>query len=93
MVLFFSIGIALAQVPSFRSPVQLQANGSLLDVGLMAEPCVVDWDGDGINDLLVGQFSPGKVRFYPNSGTNANPVYTTYSFLQADGADIQVSAG
>ena len=86
-------GIVLAQVPNFMSPVQILANGTVIDVGYMAEPFMVDWDGDGVNDLLVGQFSPGKVRFYPNSGTNSIPVFTTYTFLQADGSDIQVSAG
>ena len=54
---------------------------------------MVDWDNDGLTDLLVGQFSPGKVSFYKNIGTNQNPEFTFSNYLQADGQDISVSAG
>ena len=86
-------GMATAQVPGFLEPVQIQADGTLLDIGLMAEPFMVDWDGDGLNDLLVGQFSPGKVSFFKNVGTNTVPVFQFQNYLQADGSDITVSAG
>lgn len=79
--------------PSFMDPVIIQADGSDLDIGVIADPFMVDWDGDGLNDLLVGQFSPGKVSFYKNIGSNQDPVFTFSSFLQADGSDISVSAG
>ncbi|HOP27474.1 MAG TPA: hypothetical protein PKX02_09780 [Candidatus Sabulitectum sp.] len=46
-----------------------------------------------MTDLLVGQFSPGKVRYYRNIGSNQNPEFTFSGYLQADGADISVSAG
>jgi hypothetical protein len=93
LVIFCITGMAVAQVPGFLEPVQIQADGALLDVGLMAEPFMVDWDGDGLNDLLAGQFSPGKVRFYKNVGTNNDPVFEFQNYLQADGSDITVSAG
>ena len=82
-----------AAPPSFLDPVILQADGSDIDVGVIAEPFMVDWDGDGLNDLLVGQFSPGKVSFYKNIGSNTDPVFTFSNYLQADGSDIAVSAG
>ena len=85
--------VVLAAVPSFKEPVLVQADGVDIDVGLIAEPFMVDWDGDGVTDLLVGQFSPGKVSFYKNTGTNQNPVFTFSNYLQADGSDISVSAG
>ena len=85
--------LAIAQLPSFKEPVIVQADGSDIDVGLIAEPFMVDWDGDGLTDLLVGQFSPGKVSFYKNIGTNQAPEFTFSNYLQADGADISVSAG
>ncbi len=93
LVILCIAGMTWAQVPGFLEPVQIQADGALLDVGLMAEPFMVDWDGDGLNDLIVGQFSPGKVRFYKNVGTNTEPVFEYQHFLQADGSDITVSAG
>ncbi|MCK5131771.1 MAG: hypothetical protein KAR40_06410 [Candidatus Sabulitectum sp.] len=85
--------LALAGVPSFLEPVKIQADGTNIDVGLMADPFMIDWDTDGVTDLLVGQFSPGKVRFYKNIGTNEAPEFTFSYYLQADGADIAVSAG
>ncbi len=84
---------AMAAVPSFMEPVILQADGSDIDVGVISDPFMTDWDGDGVTDLLVGQFSPGKVRYYRNIGSNQNPEFTFSGYLQADGADISVSAG
>ena len=54
---------------------------------------MVDWDGDMLKDLLVGQYSGGKIRFYKNSGSNIAPVFTTFSYMQADGVDLAVSYG
>lgn len=93
LVMVLAVGIASAEVPGFLEPVQISADGGLLDIGLMAEPFMVDWDGDGLNDLLVGQFSPGKVSFFKNVGTNTVPVFEFQNYLQADGSDISVSAG
>ena len=83
--------LALSQVPSFYEPVMIQADGSDIDVGKNADPFMVDWDGDGLTDLLVGQFTPGKVRFYKNIGNNQEPVFTFSNYLQADGTDLTVS--
>jgi len=80
-------------VPSFQTPVKIQADGTDLVVDFISDPCMVDWDGDGINDLLVGQYTQGKVSFYKNTGTNEVPVFTFSYFLKADGADISLSYG
>jgi hypothetical protein len=53
----------------------------------------VDWNGDGKQDLLLGQFSSGKVRFYENIGENFAPVFGDPVYLQADGSDISLSSG
>jgi hypothetical protein len=64
-VVFFSFlaCTALAQTPVFDAPVAIQANGSEINVGVggNASPFVVDWDGDSLQDLLLGQYSGGKV--------------------------------
>ncbi|MCK5117742.1 MAG: hypothetical protein KAR44_14190 [Candidatus Aegiribacteria sp.] len=85
--------LAFADLPLFREPVIVQADGINIDVGDISEPFMVDWDVDGLVDLLVGQYSPGKVNFYKNIGTNENPVFTFSNYLQADGSDIAVSWG
>jgi hypothetical protein len=86
---------ALAQTPVYDSAVAINANGVPINVGYggNASPFVVDWDGDGRQDLLLGQYDGGRIRFYPNTNTNHDPVFTTFSYLQADGADISVSYG
>jgi hypothetical protein len=60
-----------------------------VDVG-HATPYVVDWDGDGKKDLLVGQFGEGKLRIYLNKGTNTEPRFDGFTYLQAGGKDARV---
>lgn len=82
------------QAPNFSAGIRIKANGIDMKVDTYASaPCVVDWNGDGKKDLLVGCFYNGNVYLYLNSGTNSNPVFTTGSKLQADGVDISVSYG
>ena len=58
-------------------------------------PCVVDWDGDGIQDLLGGYFYNGWVYFYKNVGSNSQPSFIQGNeiLLQADGITISVGYG
>src|SRR5262245_24005168 len=55
-------------------PVRLQAAGKIIDTAVgHAAPFVGDFDGDGVNDLLVGQFGEGILWVYRNTGTNDRP--------------------
>jgi hypothetical protein len=92
-LLFMAAGAAIAAEPQFAAPFIVQANGVNLVVELMADPFMTDWNGDGLNDLVIGQFTEGRIRFYPNTGSNADPVFTGFSYLQADGADITTTYG
>jgi len=58
--------------PVFAPPTRMDAGGSLLKVGGDSGPCVADWDGDGVNDLLVGEGN-GQVTFFKNTGTAREP--------------------
>ncbi len=91
-LLFFPLLLS-ADAPTFAAPVHVLANGVPLTVSAHAAPSVVDWDGDGVKDLLVGQYTGGNIRLYINSGTNSSPVFTTYSYMQADGSIIQLPYG
>jgi hypothetical protein len=56
----------------FGAPQRLIAGGEKVKVDGDAGPIVVDWDGDGIPDLLVGA-SDGSVTFFKASGTTGAP--------------------
>jgi hypothetical protein len=76
----------------FHSPIRLAAEDGIIDSGSSwghSGPWVVDVDGDGVQDLVVGDFS-GRFRFYRNTGTNQKPQYAKGVNLQAGGVDAQV---
>lgn len=54
---------------------------------LRPSPYIIDWDGDGKKDLLVGTEEP-KVIFYRNIGTDKNPKLDRGKAL-----DLKVPAG
>lgn len=67
----------------------IRASGTKIDVGNNSNPEVNDWNGDGKKDLLIGTESgTGTIRVYLNQGTDANPVFTTYSYVYCSGSPI-----
>lgn len=62
----------------------LVANGGTIDVGENSAPCIIDWNEDGLLDLLIGNdaASAERIRLYLNSGTPSAYLYTTYTNLQ-----------
>jgi hypothetical protein len=65
------------------------ADGRPLDVGFSSSPLVVDWDGDGVQDLLCGA-EWNRVIWYKNVGTNADPKLVYKGFIRADGEPLQL---
>lgn len=61
-----------------RGPIDVQHSGH-------AAPFVGDFDGDGLKDLLVGEYYKGRLRVYRNVGTNEKPQFDGYALFQ-DGA-------
>jgi TolB-like protein len=60
------------QQPAFGKP--LKVNGGSLDVGSDSSPDVVDWNGDGKKDLVIGNDS-GEIIVFLNQGTNHEPQF------------------
>ena len=80
--------------PGFQKPFRLQAGGERIDVEIgHAAPLVTDWDGDGIRDLLVGQFKGGHLRIYRNEGTDASPRFADFAMFQTRKALGSVPSG
>jgi hypothetical protein len=78
----------------FMLPFRVEAAGKPIDVDIgHAAPLVVDFDGDGVKDLLVGQFGEGKLRIYRNEGTAAAPKFGAFAWFKAGGAEGKVPAG
>ena len=60
--------------PELESPIRLEAAGKPIDTEIgHAAPFVSDFDGDGVKDLLVGQFGDGNLWIYKNESTNSQP--------------------
>ncbi len=81
-----------AEKDLFLPPVRFSAADGVIDSGPShghSGPWVEDVDGDGLKDLVVGDFS-GLFRFYRNAGTNPQPRYEKGVNLQAGGVDAQV---
>jgi hypothetical protein len=78
-------------------PEVLVAAGSYdIQVDGYSVPSYVDWNNDGLNDLVVGQgggaYSSGKVRVYLNVGTSAAPRFASSFFVQSGASDLSVTA-
>jgi hypothetical protein len=76
----------------FQKPVRLKAADTVIDSGPQwahSGPCLHDVDGDGLRDLLVGDFS-GLFRLYRNVGTDRDPKFAAGEVLMAGGAEAKV---
>lgn len=88
-------GLALS-FPAFCDEFPINSAGKKLEAGWNSSPTVFDWNNDGLNDLVIAcleeidSLKVGTVQFYPNSGTNENPVFTGFTRIQADGEDIHL---
>lgn len=89
------LNTATDQAPAFDSGTDVQiydnAAGHLVDlsVGARTTPSFVDWDRDGLDDILSGAYD-GKVRIFRNVGSPGAPAFDDSQVLFASdgGGDL-----
>ncbi len=84
---------AKAQSVKLAAGIQVTlADGSPLAVGEVghAAPVYHDFDGDGVPDLVVGEFEDGACRIFHNYGTAARPLFRDFEFFHAGGRKATV---
>lgn len=79
--------------PGFTA-VLVAADGVPIDVDLgHAAPLFRDFDGDGLEDLLVGQFGDGLLRVYRNVGRRGAPAFDRFEWFQTQSGPGSIPAG
>lgn len=70
----------------------LDENGKPINLGHSSTVFAVDWNGDGANDLLVGNIM-GDVHLVPGRLEAGKLKFTSPQRLEADGKPIQIASG
>ncbi len=77
-----------------ETPFRVSDSAGFIDVDVgHAAPLMVDFDGDGLPDLLVGQFGEGKLRVYKNFGTKKEPKFQGFTWFKAGEQDASIPSG
>lgn len=84
-VLLLALSSVSTDIVSFQYQGGVESSGMRIDVGSYAAPIMTDWDGDGLQDLICGQFDQGRIRFYRNVGSAEEPLFNGFDYL-LDGA-------
>lgn len=77
---------------SLSPPQQVKAAAGAIDIERSGHsaPFYGDLDGDGLKDLLVGEYFEGRVRVYKNVGTNQNPRFDDFDWIRTTGGLAKV---
>ncbi len=87
--LFTNVGTNANPVFGAGTLLTLQGGG-MLDVGSRSGPNVIDMNGDGVKDLVSGEMY-GKIYYFQNNGTNANPQLAAGQYVATGSVDIVTS--
>lgn len=79
-------------VPEFKKPYYFKQKADDVKVGVLATPVSYDWNGDGKEDLLVGD-SSGRISFVENLNGQNPPKWAAPIYLKAAGKEIRIQPG
>lgn len=66
--------------PDFRLYTKSFLQDNMLDFGTGAFPVIVDWDGDGLLDIVVGSIRGSELVWLKNAGTATQPAFRITEF-------------
>ena len=66
--------------PDFRLYTKSFLQDNMLDFGTGAFPVIVDWDGDGLLDIVVGSIKGTELVWLKNAGTATQPAFRITHF-------------
>jgi hypothetical protein len=84
----FELVSKTGEKPRFARRGRAESKSAVLSLGDQAWPCLCDWNGDGVPDLLIGG-GYGFPRIVVNEGTRQRPAFAEPKLLEADGAPIR----
>ena len=86
-----------ASAPLFTAEEIVLSGGISIQVPGYSVPSFIDWDEDGLEDLIVGEGGggvvDGKVRVYINTGSTGSPAFSGYFYVQSLGSDLVRAGG
>jgi hypothetical protein len=89
-LLFVMLNRGTATVPAFPTHEYiLNENGDPLSIGLTAAPLIVDWDGDGVEDLLVGTHY-NRVAYFKNVMSNSKRRFRYEGLVKVGSSPLQI---
>ncbi|MFI4910885.1 MAG: FG-GAP repeat domain-containing protein [Sedimentisphaeraceae bacterium JB056] len=78
--------------PIYEDSKKVWLKNPALNTGSLPVVNVVDWDGDGVLDIVSGT-SNGEVLFSKNTGTKKMPAFTPFQVIKAEGEEICLKPG
>lgn len=90
------VSLAMASPPVFGRMYYAMNGPDTLDIGNKGSPYIVDWNGDGLFDLVVAIYceksgiDQGAIKLFTNQGLPGMPYFNGWEFLRADGDYLNV---
>lgn len=75
--------------PKYAEAVRLEGEGKPLETYGWPSPCLADFDGDGDQDLICGEFRD-SFTYFENSGTKMSPQFSSGRALLVEGSQDEL---